>query len=74
MTGPTAACTHWDGTARQYCRAVGGVRRFRTGLRCPRHTPAAVAGKPEAPAPATPQAEGPATPGGPPTPTTGSTT
>ncbi|MFC9429302.1 hypothetical protein [Streptomyces sp. NPDC056987] len=50
MTGPaTAECGHWLGELRLYCRAVVGVRRYRTGLRCPLHTPAALADRPEPP-------------------------
>ncbi|MEU5130008.1 hypothetical protein [Streptomyces mobaraensis] len=40
-------CGHWIGDARRHCRAVDGVRRYLTGYRCPAHTPAALAGRPE---------------------------
>ena len=40
-------CGHWDGTSRRHCRAVPGVRRYVIGWRCPDHTPAAMAGRPE---------------------------
>ncbi|MFF9559240.1 hypothetical protein ACF1DY_25915 [Streptomyces albus] len=40
-------CGHWDGTARRLCRDVDGVRLYATGLRCPRHTPAALNHRPE---------------------------
>ncbi|MFJ1667418.1 hypothetical protein ACIOK4_13715 [Streptomyces bottropensis] len=43
-------CGHWIGADRRHCRTVDGVRHFLTGMRCPAHTPAALAGKPEAPA------------------------
>lgn len=46
---PTDACGHWIGVDRRYCRVREGLRRF-PGLRCPVHTPAALAGRPEAPA------------------------
>ncbi|CAL9296683.1 hypothetical protein SUDANB25_02669 [Streptomyces sp. SudanB25_2051] len=39
-------CRHWDGTRRRYCGAPG-ARRYLTGYRCPLHTPAALAGRPE---------------------------
>lgn len=39
-------CQHWDGPRRRYCLAPG-ARRYITGHRCPRHTPAALAGRPE---------------------------
>lgn len=42
-------CAHWIGAERRRCRAVAGVRLFLIGLCCPLHTPAALAGKPEAP-------------------------
>jgi len=43
----TPACSHWDGSARQTCRTVDDVRLYATGLRCPQHTPAALAGRTE---------------------------
>jgi hypothetical protein len=49
MAGPPPVCGHWIGADRRYCRAVDGVRHFLTGLCCPAHTPAALAGRPEAP-------------------------
>jgi len=45
MTGPV--CTHWIGPERRHCRTAVGVRAYRTGPRCPAHTPAALAGRPE---------------------------
>src|SRR5690349_6389039 len=42
-----AACRHWCGPDGRYCLAVTGVRVYLTGTRCPAHTPAAVAGRPE---------------------------
>lgn len=41
-------CTHWIGAEGRYCRA-SGARRFVNSVACPVHTPAALAGKPEAP-------------------------
>jgi hypothetical protein len=40
-------CRHWIGAERRHCRAVDGIRPYLSGLRCPLHTPAALAGKPE---------------------------
>ncbi|MFF5670304.1 hypothetical protein ACFY8S_09230 [Streptomyces hygroscopicus] len=40
-------CGHWDGTRRQYCRTRDDVHRYLIGYRCPLHTPAAMAGRPE---------------------------
>lgn len=45
MTGPE--CTHWIGAEQRHCRAVENVRLYLTGRRCPLHTPAALAGRPE---------------------------
>ncbi|RCG27207.1 hypothetical protein DQ384_26165 [Sphaerisporangium album] len=49
-TSPAAqrdrACRRWDGD--DYCGATDDVRLYINGHRCPRHTPAAIAGKPEA--------------------------
>jgi hypothetical protein len=49
MTGEQTArrCAHWIGTAHRHCHDPGGVRPYLTGLRCPAHTPAALAGRPE---------------------------
>lgn len=51
MKGPWSlgVCTHWIGAERRYCRSVESVRAFLPGPRCPLHSPAALAGKPEAP-------------------------
>lgn len=46
----TTICGHWIGAEQRYCGATGGVRFYATGYCCPNHTPAALAGKPEAPA------------------------
>jgi len=43
-------CEHWIGERGRYCHATHGVRRYLTGPRCTQHTPAALAGRPEAPA------------------------
>lgn len=53
-----ARCRHWHGDQHRYCHTTTSVRRYLTGLRCPDHTPAAIAGRPEpAPGPGyTPQA------------------
>lgn len=40
-------CGHWIGAERRYCLAAGQVRPYLPGLRCPAHTPAALAGRPE---------------------------
>lgn len=49
MTGPEAVreCGHWIGSERRHCKTADGVRAFLTGLRCPAHTPSALAGRPE---------------------------
>lgn len=51
-------CDHWIGAQRRYCR-IPGARRYLIGHRCPLHTPAALAGRPEpgTPAPTTPAEE-----------------
>lgn len=43
-------CGHWEGSILQYCGAAEAVRVYLIGRRCPAHTPAALAGKPEPPA------------------------
>jgi hypothetical protein len=40
-------CSHWIGAERRHCQAADGVRHYLPGHRCPRHTPSALAGKPE---------------------------
>jgi hypothetical protein len=40
-------CRHWIGTQSRYCRRRHGIRTYLPGLRCPLHTPAALAGRPE---------------------------
>ncbi|WP_432010143.1 hypothetical protein [Streptomyces cucumeris] len=40
-------CGHWDGPAARYCHTRDDVHRYVIGWRCPAHTPAAVAGRPE---------------------------
>lgn len=49
MTGreQAATCTHWIGVERRHCKEADGVRLFVVGTRCPAHTPAALAGRPE---------------------------
>jgi Bifunctional DNA primase/polymerase, N-terminal len=42
-------CQHWHGAARRYCHATDRVRSYPIGPRCPQHTPAAIAGRPEPP-------------------------
>ncbi|MEW2573622.1 hypothetical protein [Streptomyces sp. NPDC047070] len=39
-------CRHWIGDRRRYC-LIPGARRYIQGFRCPLHTPAALAGRPE---------------------------
>lgn len=41
------ACQHWIGVQSRYCRARRGLRPYIQGVRCPLHTPAALAGWPE---------------------------
>ncbi|WP_174447564.1 hypothetical protein [Streptomyces prunicolor] len=40
-------CGHWIGAVRRYCLAGDDLRSYLTGRRCPLHTPAALAGRPE---------------------------
>lgn len=47
MTGKPA-CEHWGGAASQHCGATP-TRHYTVGHRCPQHTPAAIAGRPEPP-------------------------
>ncbi|MFI1535490.1 hypothetical protein [Streptomyces anandii] len=55
MTGPRGGeqqppvCGHWIGPERRYCLAEEALRPYLTGLRCPLHTPAALAGRLETP-------------------------
>ncbi|GGV13835.1 hypothetical protein [Streptomyces spectabilis] len=44
---PRPDCTHWIGTEHRHCREGDGVRQYLTGPRCPAHTPAALASRPE---------------------------
>lgn len=43
----TSPCTHWNGAAATCCGATP-ARRYLPGMRCAAHTPAALAGQPEA--------------------------
>jgi bifunctional DNA primase/polymerase-like protein/SLOG family YspA-like protein len=45
-TGP-ARCGHWPTPSGGVCGTAVGVRRYLTGPRCPDHSPAAIAGRPE---------------------------
>lgn len=47
MNPPAVRCGHWIGVDRRYCHNPNGVRRYIQGPRCPDHTPAALAGRPE---------------------------
>jgi hypothetical protein len=49
VNGLPRVCGHWIGVDRRYCRTADNVRHFLTGMCCPAHTPAALAGKAEAP-------------------------
>lgn len=49
----TARCGHWIGAEGRYCHNTNNIRLYLPGPRCPRHTPAALAGQPE---PITPEA------------------
>lgn len=42
-------CGHWIGAEHRHCRSTDQVRPYLTGLRCPAHTPNALAGRDEAP-------------------------
>ncbi|MFI9203309.1 hypothetical protein [Streptomyces sp. NPDC053048] len=50
-------CAHWNGAQERFCR-LPGARPYIQGPRCPLHTPAALAGKPEPGTPPRPAAEG----------------
>jgi hypothetical protein len=50
MTAVSSRCGHWSGATRSYCGSELGIRAYKPGPRCPLHTPAAVAGRPEPPA------------------------
>lgn len=40
-------CGHWIGRERRHCKSAEGLRAFLIGIRCPAHTPSALAGRPE---------------------------
>jgi hypothetical protein len=40
-------CEHWIGAEHRHCGATDDVRPYLTGMCCPAHTPAALAGRPE---------------------------
>lgn len=42
-------CEHWIGAESRYCGSTDQVRRYLTGMCCPEHTPARLAGHPEPP-------------------------
>jgi hypothetical protein len=42
-------CSHWIGYEARHCHATDRVRPYLIGPRCPAHTPAAIAGRPEPP-------------------------
>lgn len=56
MTGPWLAgeCSHWIGAEQRHCESTDQVRPYLPGPRCPAHTPAAMAGKREAPSTVSP--------------------
>jgi hypothetical protein len=56
VTGPWLAdeCSHWIGAEQRHCKSTDRVRPYLPGPCCPAHTPAAMAGKPEAPSTASP--------------------
>ncbi|MER7213156.1 hypothetical protein ABT340_39350 [Streptosporangium sp. NPDC000239] len=41
------ACRYWIAREARRCGTTSGVRPYIAGPRCPRHTPAALAGQPE---------------------------
>ncbi|MGW2692402.1 hypothetical protein ACWC3Y_11130 [Streptomyces sp. NPDC001296] len=43
------SCGHWIGAEQRHCHATEDIREFLSGMRCPLHTPNALAGKPETP-------------------------
>lgn len=43
-------CDQWIGAESRYCGSTDQVRRYLTGMCCPEHTPARLAGRPEPPA------------------------
>ena len=63
---PPTRCGHWIGAASRYCHTTIGVRPYLIGPRCPAHTPARIAGRPDSPSiPIHPQVTGPAPVGDP---------
>lgn len=44
---PKPDCQHWIGAENRRCRSGDQVDQYLTGWRCARHTPAAIAGRPE---------------------------
>jgi hypothetical protein len=49
MIATPPRCGHWHGDRCRWCHSEIGVRSYASGHRCPLHTPAAVAGRPEPP-------------------------
>jgi hypothetical protein len=47
--GQAARCGHWIGAQGRYCHTTDRLRPYLIGWRCPVHTPAAVAGRPDPP-------------------------
>lgn len=49
MTGrdEPPVCGHWIGSEERHCHATEDLHPFLQGIRCPLHTPSALAGKPE---------------------------
>lgn len=44
---PAPACRHWLGSEHRRCGAADGLDQYLTGIRCPAHSPARIAGRPE---------------------------
>ena len=51
MTARPIPCDHWLGDERRHCGSTQSVRQYLPGYRCPNHTPARLAGRPEPPTP-----------------------
>lgn len=49
MNTAAPRCGHWVGAENRHCRTTEQVRHYQTGHRCPHHTPAQLAGRPEPP-------------------------
>ncbi|WP_354643941.1 hypothetical protein [Kitasatospora camelliae] len=49
MKAKELRCGHFIGAEQRHCHSTRNLREYLPGYRCPAHTPAAVAGRPEPP-------------------------